>query len=484
MLPKLSFFFIILAYYLYYFVIFAKIFIMNLILRYLILSALLQFTLTTVDASTPKWVKQRPVDASHYIGIGMSLKSDKDYAQTARKKALVEMGSEIKITVSSNSLLQRMETNYHFQEEYISSVHSSVMQTLEGYETETWENKKEYWVMVKLNKSKYEMRLKQKLDHAKMMASSYFYSAREAADKGDVGIAITSYFKAVSALKDHIGDDLTHRTAEGTVNYSIDIMTDLQKLYRKIKFQTDKPVCLFEFSRQSQEPLVLQAFFITERKEVPIQNLPIRFDFTQGDGVLASQTTTDHNGYAQSVVSRLISRRKLQEVTASLDLASLIKGEDIGDQLMRHFSPGDDLPKTRFTIEMNKPTAFFELEEVVFGNSDTGSIFGNLVRADLNENFFNFTNNRENADYIVRLKLNFRKGEERKGTGYSVFIVHADLHLSVISTANKTMIFSDGFLDFRGMLPGSYEQALKDAREKTIDKFRKEIIPKLEEVDM
>ena len=457
---------------------------MNTMIRYFVLVLLMQFTLFTVAEGAPKWVKNRPVDASHYIGIGMSPKSDKDYAQTARKKALVEMGSEIKITVSVNSLLQRIEKNYQFHEEYISSVHSSVMQTLEGYETETWEDKKEYWVMVKLNKAKYELRQKQKLDQAKMMASSYFDRARDAADRGEVGTAIISYFKAISALKDHINDDLTHRTASGTVNYGIDIMTDLQKLYRKVQFKTDKPVCLFEFSKQSQEPLKLQAFFTSESREIPIQNLPVLFEFTQGEGVLSPQTTTDHNGNIQCVVSRLISKRKHQEVTASLDLASLLKGEDIADPLLSHFFPGEDLPKTRFIIEMNKPTALFESEEIVFGNTNTGMVFGNLIRADLNENFFNFTNNRENADYIVRLKLNFRKGEEKKGSGYSIFLVHADLHLSVISTAHKSMIFSDGFFEVRGMLPGSYEQALKDAREKTLDKFRTEILPKLEEVDM
>ncbi|MCL2073726.1 MAG: LPP20 family lipoprotein [Marinilabiliaceae bacterium] len=457
---------------------------MNRILRYLILAALLQCQYVFVDAKTPQWVKQRPVDNQHYIGIGMSLKSDKDYAQTARKKALVELGSEIKITVSSNSLLQRMEQNYHYQEEYISSVHSSVMQTLEGYETETWEDKKEYWVMVKLNKVKYETRQKQKLDQAKMMASLYFERGREAADKGEVGTAIISYFKAVSALRDHIGDDLTHRTAAGTVNYSVDIMTDLQKLYRKTEFKTDKSVCQFEFSKQSLDPLKLQAIFVSNTQEIPIQNLPVRFEFTQGEGVLAPQSTTDYDGFVQCVVSRLTSKRKHQEVTASLDLAALLTGENIDDILLRHFLPGDDLPKTRFIIEMNKPTAIIEIEEIVFGKKENAMIFGNLIKSELNENVFNFTNNRDNADYIVRLKLEFRKGEEKKGSGYSVYLVHADLHLSVISTANKTMIFSDGFLEVRGMLPGSYEQALKDAREKTLEKFKSEILIKLEEVDI
>jgi len=435
-------------------------------------------------ASAPKWVKQRPSDTQSYIGIGKASKSDPNYAQTARSKALAEMGAEIKVTISSNSLLRRMETNYQFQEEYVSSVHSSVMQTLEGYDTETWENKKEYWVMVKLNKTKYELRQRQKLDQAKMMASSFFQNARDAADRGEVGTAIVSYFKSIFALKDYLYEDLTHRTAAGSVNYAVDILTDMQKLYRRTHFVAANPVCKFEFSKQSQEQLSLQVMYSADRGDVPVHNLPVLFEFTQGEGILTPQSATDRNGNIQCTVNRLLSKRKLQEVTASLDVLSLLKGEDVNNPVFHHFFTGNDLPKVRFVIELNKPSAFFELDEVVFGNASTGLAFGNLIKADLNENFFTFTNNRTNADYLVKVTIAFRRLEEKIGTGYSVFLVGADLQISVISLSRRANIFSDGFFEVKGMMPGSYDNALRDAREKTLEKFRREILPKLEDVDI
>lgn len=447
------------------------------------------FISQTIDASSrPNWVKQRPSQPDFYLGIGMAFKTagdrDMKYAQDARSKALREMSSEIKVTIAANSLLHQFENNLSFREQFESKIYTSVAQTLEGYEVITWENKKEYWVMMRLNKDKYEMRRRQKLDQAKMLASSYFQSARQAAGRGEVAQAISNYFKAVTALQDHIGEDLTHRTVNGTVNYGVDIINDLRTLYRQIVFRPEKTSYLLEFSRQLQEPLSLNVFMNRNGDEIPVQGLPVAFTFSRGDGVLMPQPATNYQGNVQCAISRLISKRKMQEVTACLDLSSILKLENLDSPLLPYFFPGEDLPCTRFTIELQKAKAFIELDEVVFGQSDKNIPFGNMIRADLNENFFAFTTHREDADYIVRLSLRFRKGDERQGTGYSVFMVYADLHLSVISTQKNAEIFSDGFLEVRGMRPGSYDHALKEARERVLAKFRNEILPKLEEVDM
>ncbi|TCO10761.1 LPP20 family lipoprotein [Natronoflexus pectinivorans] len=459
--------------------------------RILLLIGIFLFSLNTFTAESqrrPSWVRQRPSDSDSYIGIGMAPKSRDDqnmqYARDARNQALEELSSEIKVTISANSMLRQFENNFQFQQQFESKVHTSVQQTLEGYEVHTWENRREYWVMVRLNKNVYAQRRQQRLDMAKMLASSYFFDARDATAVGDVSRALTSYFRAVTALQDHVGEDLTHRTANGTVNYSTDIMSDLRRLYRNISFTPVNNHLRVEFSRQMQEPMALKAEYFSNGDILPVANLPVKFEFSHGEGVLNSQSVTSNNGEIQSTINRLISRRKMQEVTACLDLATIIRDEDLESPLLPYFFPSEDLPCTRFTIELNKSTAFCRIEENLFGNLDPVHSFGNLIRADLNENFFNFSMDAADAEYIVNLSLNFRKGDERVGTGYSVFLVYADLHISVVSVHNGTKIFSDGFMEVRGMRPGSYQHALNEARENVLDRFRREILPKLDEVDM
>ena len=61
----------------------------------------------------PGWVKQRPNDQTFYIGIAVLPKEGReaDYRQAARGAALKQMSSEIKVNISSNSVLHKIEND-------------------------------------------------------------------------------------------------------------------------------------------------------------------------------------------------------------------------------------------------------------------------------------------------------------------------------------------------------------------------------------
>ena len=141
---------------------------------YVLLLILIQLAVqSTAAPRKPGWVKQRPNDSNYYIGIAFSTKAGStiDYIQDTRTRALRELTSEIKVTISSNSILHQFENNNYFTQSYESKINASVMQTLEGYELETWEDKKEYWVMVRLSKAKHKLHKEMKLDRPKMAGS-------------------------------------------------------------------------------------------------------------------------------------------------------------------------------------------------------------------------------------------------------------------------------------------------------------------------
>jgi len=158
----------------------------------------LLFSVNSFAKKKPDWVKQRPNDASYYIGIATVPKTGSavEYRQTARGAALKQMSSEIKVNISSNSVLQKIETDFEYKEAYESKIQASVEQTLEGYEVLTWENRKEYWVMTRLSKQKYARAKQMKLDKAKMMASSYLTDARRAINNYDAYSALNYLAKA------------------------------------------------------------------------------------------------------------------------------------------------------------------------------------------------------------------------------------------------------------------------------------------------
>ena len=437
----------------------------------------------------PQWVKERPNDPAYYIGIAMAQKTTdkREYVKTTRAKALKQMSSEIKVKISSNSVLHQLDNLVGFQEEYEAEIRTSVEQTLEGYEIETWENRKEYWVMVRISKERYKRMQQMKLDMAKSHASSFYNDAQKAVESNDVFSALNYLCKAVESIADYLDKDLTHHSVDGTVNLGTAIYSLIQDIYHRTELTPVQKVYSVNISKQKQMPIEVAAKFHTNRGEVvPLSGLPLNFAFSKGEGVLTSQSATDHDGVARVVISRLISKNKTQEIKCSLDFSSNIEPDpDIESaKVLDMFFPKKTVPTTYIALELQKSKALLQMEEVVFEKKSEQESFLNSVKTILNKSVFTFTNSSEDADFIVKLKSEFIAGEEKKGNGYSLFIVFADFNISIVNTNTNEEIFSDGFNGVRGMRPGSYEYALKDARKNALEKFRKKILDRMEQLDM
>ena len=438
----------------------------------------------------PHWVKQRPNDPAYYIGIAMSPKKgeSRDYVKSTRSQALKQMSSEIKVKVSSNSVLHQLEDTCGFREMYEAEIRTSAEQTLEGYEVETWENRKEYWVMVRLSKEKYRRMKLMALDMAKSHANAYYRDAVKALEEDlDAFSALNYLSKAVVSIKDHLEEDLSYRSVDGTFNVGTEIYSLIQDIFHRIELTPVQKKYLLSLSRNEQTPIEIKAkLYRKNGNAVPLKGLPLNFEFLKGEGVLSAQTSTGHDGIGKVVISRLISKRKDQELRCTLDISEIKSGDSDPEttRVLDLFFPEKLVPAAYIGIELKKAKAYLETGEVVFGENSAQQPFLNTVKTLLNKSFFTFTDSKEDADYIVSMKTDFKKGEEKKGNGYSLFIVFADFNISVTNAKTHEEVFSDTITGIRGMRPGSFEYALKDARKNALEEFRKKIISRMEQLDM
>ncbi len=438
----------------------------------------------TAEAAKPKWVKNRPSQRDYYIGIGMAYKvkdSGLNYAKKARANALKEMASEIEVNVSSNSLLHQFEENYAFRETFESEIATSAEENLIGYEVNTWENKREYWVFMRLNKEQYMRRKRQDLEMAKKKAASFLLDARKQLNEIEITAALASYFKAIESLEHHLKDDLTYKSIDGNINFGTDIMQDLRHFFSQISITPLNPDYQVAFSKNPENPLMAKVeYFTPQGKIVPIPNFPVKFEFTDGKGILQESVTSNPGGEMSSYIQKFESSRKKQQVLASFDHTVLLQKENIESPLVNFFLPSETIPSAVFNIELQKSDAWFSASEQIFGSASARQPFANQLKSHLNETFFNFTHSPENASYIVELQTDFRKGDIKEGTGYSVYLVFADLYISISSATTKTEIFSGSLTGIKGMRPGDYNYALKEASQKLLVRFREEIYPQME----
>jgi hypothetical protein len=442
------------------------------------------FSAISAEAAKPKWVKNRPSEKNYYIGIGMAYKDQQaglDYAKKARADALKEMASEIEVNVSSNSLIHQFEDNYNFRETFESEIATSAEENLTGYEVQTWENKNEYWVLMKLSKEQYQRRKRMDLDMAKKQAASYLLEARKLTEKVDITAALGAYFKAIESLDHHLKDDLSYHSIDGDINFGSDIMQDLRQLFSAISITPVASDYQISFSKTMKEPLMAKVeYYLPTGRKVPIRNFPVKFEFTEGAGILREKVTSNPGGEVESYIQKLESSRKKQQVTVAFDYTVLLQKENIESPLVAFFLPQETIPKSKFGIELQKANAWLVANEKIFGKPSPGKPFSNQLKSHLNETFFNFAHSPQTADYIIKVDVSFKKGEIKEGNGYQVYLVFADLFISISPANAETEIFSDDVTEIRGMRPGSFDYALKEARQKLLDKFCKEIYPQLE----
>jgi hypothetical protein len=435
-------------------------------LHSLFIIAFMAFSTISAEAAKPKWVKKRPSEREYYIGIGMAQKDKNaglDYAKKARTDALKEMASEIEVNVSSNSLLRQFEDNYEFQ---------------------TWENKREYWVLMRLNKDRYQLRKQQDLEMAKQKAALYLFDARKQTKALEITAALASYFKAIESLEHHLQEDLSYRSIDGNINFGIDIMQALRQLFSQISITPVNPEYEVSFSKNMETPLQAKIeFFSQDGKNVLLRNFPVKFKFTEGAGILQEQVTSNPDGDVVSYIQKLESSRKKQQVSVSFDHTVLLQKENIESPLVSFFLPKETIPEAVFNIEIQKSKAWFSANEYIFGTTISRQPFASLLKSQLNETFFNFTHSPKDAAYIVEINVDFKKGDVKDGTGYSVYLVFADLYISISSAKTKTEIFNDAITGIKGMRPGSYDYAITEARQKLLEQFQEEIYPQLEAIN-
>jgi len=88
----------------------------------------------TVIAQVPDWVSNRPISSTDYIGISSASKNTSSYQKIAKRNALDDLLSEIRVTIQSVSILNQIDKNGTFKEEFESTIKSSVADEIENLE--------------------------------------------------------------------------------------------------------------------------------------------------------------------------------------------------------------------------------------------------------------------------------------------------------------------------------------------------------------
>jgi len=435
------------------------------------------------STTIPEWVNSRPILKDYYIGIGMARKTGlgDSYISIARNNALNDLVSEISINISGISTLYQFDNRSELKEEFNSYTNTSIKENLEGYELGgSWGNDSEYWVFYKLSKKLYSDLKSKKLENIKKHTLSFYEKALEFKENQDYANAIIFYLKTFDVIKKNLSDELSiFSPTQGRIDIGVESFKSLQEIFKSIHLKPNSDRLIVSQSTPIKNDIIVKAVFSSKSSinDIPVSSLPLRFVFDKGRSLLDEKITTNDKGEAVLSTAKVSNKGKVQQIKASLDIETMM-GDLSQDPLLKQlFSFINIIPECRVTMEVECKKAYFIAEESDFGLTSFKNTITNGVKKELADKLFTFTDSKDNADVTVYLKSFSHKGTYLEKN--DLYIVYIDFQISVIDNKTQSEVFNNSFNNLKGMQIRDYDNALMDAQQKALQKFRNEITPDL-----
>jgi hypothetical protein len=392
--------------------------------------------LPDADGARPGWVRKRPIDDDYYIGIAMVEKRPgfKEYKDKAFKEALSELCSQIQVTVSSNSYLITINRDYKFQQDYLTSTKSSVNTNIEGYRiVDEFENDREYWVYLSLNREEYKQREREKMQQASATAVGFIREARQFAKSSYYPSAILFYGKALASMRNYLNQAVETEIDGKSCLIVNETFNELQRLINNIRIEFSDSSEEMKFGLPLNRRFSVSAY-TRDQNKTRLNDLPVRFSFTSGKGNITTEMVTNNQGKGMLTVFKITSSQAYQEIEAALDFEKMCSA----DTAWRYFQPFIkqlSVPAHRMLIQVTAPKFYSSSSERNIDTPLEEPILMKHIDKRLFENGLQLTMNKQEADFIFELSSN----TQQVNVAYDMITCHLQFNLSIKDRSGKTV---------------------------------------------
>lgn len=419
------------------------------------------------EASRPAWLKDQPYRDGYYTGIGHSTKDGtNNYIQAAKKSALDDLVSQIKVNVASTSVLSYFETDQKFREAYEQIIKTTAAEELEEFElVDAWEDPNNYWVYYQLSISRYRQIKEEQKRNATILATDYYRKGLDAAATGARIQAINFYFQAFRSLEKYLGEAIRVKMDDREILLVNEIYASIQKLLDRITLNvTPSTIELNRRLAQSQIDFVAIASY---DDGAPAGGLPLTASFEKGSGEIFPAYTTGDDGQARILITRISSTELEQRVAISLDINALSAGSK--SPVYSLIARTLHVPRAVILLRVQRPVVFMTSEERSLGASKSNEQISNKMKNLLVNNGFVFTTNKNAADLWFDIQADSEKG----AVSGSIYITYLTGTVKVMATKENREIYT-AVLDRVKGYGLDYDRSSVDAYDKAVQTLENE----------
>jgi hypothetical protein len=425
------------------------------------------------ESLKPIWLKSEPYLDGYYVGIGHSTKSgNNNYIQSAKKSALDDLVSQIKVTVSGTSVLSQLEVNMKLSEQYEQIIQTTAADEIEEFElVDAYEDATNYWVYYRLSIARYRQIKEEQKRNAALLATDYLVKARQAEKLNERLQAIGFYFQALRSIEKYLGEAIVVTVEGKEVLLGSEIYTSIQTVLDKITL-TVKPTEITVNRRvnQSENPVTAKVIYKDNGKPASLLTLAVAFE--KGSGDVFPTYKSDQNGNAKIMITKIGSRDLEQTLGVKVDIDALsgAGSSPVYALIAKTFN----VPRAQVNMKVQRPVAFIMSDEKSLGLTKNTPQISNKLRNLLANNGFEFTEDKRAADLLFDVRADSEKGS----ISGSIFVTYLTGVIKVTAAKAGKEIYATTLDRVRGY-GLDYDKSSADAYSKALETLEKERISEL-----
>ena len=427
----------------------------------------------SAESLKPSWLSGSANQEGYYTGIGHSTKTgSNNYVQAAKKSALDDLVSEIKVNVSSTSILNQTEVGKKLTEQYEQIIKTTAADEIEDFElVGSWEDATNYWVYYRLSVARYRQIKEEQKRNATILSKDFLLKGREEEKQSNRLQALSYYFQALRAVEKYLGEAIPVNVEGRDVLLGNEIYASLQRALNNIQVRVQPShIQVNRRVGNASDPVVAAASFADNGS--PAVGLALRARFVKGSGDVFPTYKTDEKGQAKILISKIGSKELEQTVGVVVDIDALSGNSEspiyslVVDML--------NLPGDNVVLGVERPVVYLTTDEKSFGLDKQHNQIANRLKNLLVNNGFEFTDSRQAADLWCDIKSDAEKGAV---TG-SIYVTYLTSVIKILTVKEGREIYATTLDRVKGY-GLDYDKSSTDAYNKAIEALEKERINEL-----
>ncbi len=354
----------------------------------------------------PDWVQQRPINTQYYIGIGSASKliNPNDYQRVAKKNALDDMMGEIKVSVSSNSVLMQQQNNQQYSQQFFSDTKLMSSETLEGFEVlGSWENAQDFYIYYRFSKEEFEAQKRRKLMEAVEKSKDFLNRAEMLSLQTDYTASLKLKLKAAIALQNYLNEAIEADYKGRNVYLLNEILSQIQTQLYLVQLKSDEKLLKVSAGKSLVQPVIVSAQLReNDRLGNKIQFLPLQL---VGNGLKFkgnNSSETQSNGEAQFILNNIQGANGIRNIQAKIGIEKLISGDSLLPS-MRRLLLNLEGPQATIQLLVEPIKIFIESEEKNLQKKMNFAVLEPAVKKYLGDLGCAFVAKKEESDYVLHL---------------------------------------------------------------------------------